>query len=149
MIVGGIILALVILGLILALSRRAEAPAPVVPIVTDEGPAPELGAEGELSLLDGTWQSTADAKFIREFNADGGVTDRYEGDPGATAAGSWTIIANVTAEPVLLPETDLPILKLVFPASEPLYFSISDLTDTSLTLTYLDRGGALSFTRVR
>jgi len=99
--------------------------------------------------LSGTWRSTDDARFIREFKSDGTVIDSYEGDEGATTQGSWNFVEDPSKEKAELPVVkDAHILKLQFP-EEVLYFALIDLSDTNLTLSYLSRGNTLNFTRVK
>ncbi|OGG56007.1 hypothetical protein A2680_00530 [Candidatus Kaiserbacteria bacterium RIFCSPHIGHO2_01_FULL_55_37] len=98
----------------------------------------------------GKWKSTDDAKFTREFRADGTVTDTYEGDASATANGTWSQVVDVTAEPFQFPAVGgATFLKLVLDG-QTYYFSVSaDTTADKLVLVHLSgRGNILSFTRV-
>ena len=114
----------------------------------------QVGSEvmpGNDPAMNGTWKSNEDAKFTREFNADGTVTDRYEGDAGATANGTWT-----TVDPAKEANIDVPlqylagmtVVKIHFPEGD-YYFSINSLSATNLKMTYLGgRGNVLTFTKV-
>ena len=123
------------------------------------GPDQQVPASGESSAVDplmtGTWKSTDDAKFTRTFNADGTVTDAYEGDASATVTGTYTTVdplkepAGALGAVPLESLTGVTVLKVTFPQSEVMYFSINKLTETSLTMTYLGRGNILLFTKVR
>ena len=99
--------------------------------------------------LDGTWKSKEDARFIRTFKADGTVTDRYEGDDSATVSGTWSFVADPSKEQGELPVVkDAKVLKLQFP-EEVMYFALTDLTETDLSMIYLSGNGSLEFTRVK
>src|SRR3989344_670586 len=43
-------------------------------------------------LMSGKWESKEDAKFVREFRADGTVVDTYEGNASATMTGTWEVV---------------------------------------------------------
>jgi hypothetical protein len=101
----------------------------------------------ELAIL-GTWRSADDPKFTREFTEDGKVIDRYEGDASADVEGRWYVTS--TAEipfsiPVVEGATDI---KLQFPDGN-YFFRVADVSRTSLTLIYLERGNSLRFERAR
>lgn len=97
--------------------------------------------------LEGTWQSTQDQKFVREFRDDT-VTDFYDNEVSGTP-GTWALF---TADNPL-PTYDGPLedgstyLALVF-NEETLFFEVTEITSTHLDLIYLDRGGILTFMRV-
>jgi hypothetical protein len=80
----------VIVGLSLALALYAPAyaadPAPT-PVA-----APVIDLAAVKRTLTGTWQNSADTRFTRQFNADGTVIDRYEGDDSATIHGTWIVV---------------------------------------------------------
>ena len=99
--------------------------------------------------LDGTWKSKEDARFVRTFKADGTVTDRYEGDDSATVSGTWSFVMDPTKEQAELPVVkDAKVLKLQFP-EEVMYFALTQLTETDLSMIYLSGNGSLEFTRVK
>lgn len=98
--------------------------------------------------LVGVWQSKEDARFSRTFYADGSFTDRYEGEPSATQPGEWKRTAGTNADLSSSLEAGLDGLELVIDG-DVYRFGIIDVTVDSLELVYLDRGGVLTFTRVR
>ena len=117
-------------------------------------------AGGEVMLvsnpaMNGTWKSKEDAKFTREFKADGTVTDTYDGDASATMTGTYMIV-----DPLKEPEgafgnapvaslTGMTIIRTTWPNSEIMYFGVQSLTETDLSLIHLSgRGNILSFTKV-
>lgn len=105
--------------------------------------------EETAASLDGTWKSKDDARFVRSFTADGIVTDRYEGDDSATVSGTWSFVADPTKEQAELPVVkDAKVLKLQFP-EEVMYFALTELTETDLSMIYLSGNGSLQFTRVK
>jgi hypothetical protein len=113
---------------------------------TEDAARPE--ADAELSIT-GAWRSADDARFVREFRADGTVEDRYEGDEGATVSGAWNVVADPASEQAELPSAEgMRVVKIQFP-EEVLYFSVVNVTDTELELSYLGRGNTLRFTRIR
>lgn len=110
------------------------------------------GAAGSIELsamdLSGTWRSKQDARFIRVFTTDGTVTDRYEGDDSATVTGTWSVVEDPANEQAGLPVVkDAQIIKVQFP-EEVMYFAITALTETDLTMLYLTGNGSLEFSRV-
>ncbi len=121
-------------------------------------PAPEQSVNGAAmsedafaATLAGDWRSKDDAKFTRQFTADGTVTDRYEGMDDATTMGEWEIVSDPSREPILLPVVkDAKIMRIQFP-EEALYFAVTGATATDLSLVYLNGAGNgnLEFTRVR
>lgn len=120
--------------------------------VTQEELSPE--AAGEVSTvqssldLSGTWRSKEDARFVRVFNVDGTITDRYEGDERATVTGTWNVVEDpATERPELVVNEDMQVIRVQF-AEEVLYFAIVNLTETDLSMIYLSGNGSLEFTRV-
>ncbi|QQG38286.1 MAG: hypothetical protein HYS26_01925 [Candidatus Kaiserbacteria bacterium] len=105
------------------------------------------------SMMTGTWRSDEDAKFTRTFEAQGTVTDRYEGDASATATGSWSVVdAAAEAQFIDVPLANLEGLTVVKIAFEEgnYYFTINTITETQLVMTYLGgRGAVLAFTKVK
>lgn len=106
-------------------------------------------AEVKVTIV-GIWKSTDDAKFTREFHADGSFVDKYANDSSTTAEGQWKVFVGPgNGEPASLPlKVGVTYVKLSFP-EEAAFFSLTKLTSDSLELVYLDRGGTLSFTKVR
>lgn len=123
---------------------------PVEEVTSEESPSSKLSAADERTLLVGVWRSNEDAKFTREFRENGQVVDMYESvDMPLPTQGIWSIVTDVSAEPVeLAADFTLRILKLEFP-EETMYFGLSENTTTTLDLVYLGRGGMLTFTKVQ
>lgn len=104
--------------------------------------------ENTAAALPGTWQSTEDARFIRIFDANGTVTDRYEGDDDVTTSGTWNFVADPSKEQAELPVVEgMQVIKLQFP-EEVMYFAVADLSATTLTMIYVSGNGALEFRRI-
>lgn len=95
----------------------------------------------------GTWKSTDDAKFTRQFAADGTLIDRYESNDDAVR-GMWKTFMSADGEsvPSELKE-GVVYLKIAFP-EEVMFFSVPKITADSLEMVYLD-GDVLKFTKVR
>ena len=108
--------------------------------------APASGAS-----IVGTWQNTTDAKFTRTIYENGGYLDTYQGQPQATSNGPWSTFTSATAPkdfPYTL-EKGATYLQLGGTSTDTtLYFKVSHVSTTTLQLIYLNRGGALNFTRV-
>ncbi len=99
--------------------------------------------------LTGTWQSTQDAKFTREFKGDGSVVDLYGGQEQSN--GAWEVFTKAHPLNVPFPLADNAAYVQIrtVGTSDTLNFSIASLTPDSLTLTYMDRGNTLAFRRVQ
>ena len=121
-----------------------------------EAPAPEESVNGAAmsdadagTALAGVWQSAEDARFTREFRADGTVIDRYEGTDGATISGTWSFVADPASEQAELPVVkDAKVVKVQFP-EEVMYFAVTEISATSLSMAYLSGNGSLEFSRVQ
>lgn len=112
------------------------------------GSGAEVATEQSSLDLSGTWRSKEDARFVRVFNVDGTITDRYEGDDTATISGTWNVVEDLANErPELLVNGNVQVIKVQF-AEEVMYFAIANLTETDLSLIYLSGNGSLEFTRV-
>ncbi|HEY4524861.1 MAG TPA: hypothetical protein VJL39_00680 [Candidatus Paceibacterota bacterium] len=102
-------------------------------------------------LMSGKWGSKEDAKFVREFRADGTFTDTYEGDASATMSGTWAVV-DPTKENVGIPAASLSgitVVRMNF-ADGPMYFGVNALSETDLTLTnYSGRGNILMFSKIQ
>lgn len=104
--------------------------------------------------MTGTWRSTTDSKFTREFRADGVIYDRYEGDAIAGTGGSWSVVLDASRETGLtVPAANL-IGKTVIKAewedgSLITYFTVDALSGTSMTTTDLTGNGKVTiYTKV-
>ncbi|OGG57722.1 hypothetical protein A2765_06540 [Candidatus Kaiserbacteria bacterium RIFCSPHIGHO2_01_FULL_56_24] len=110
-------------------------------------------APGNDPAMNGTWKSKEDAKFTREFNADGTVTDRYEGDASATMTGTYMLVDASLETDIPVPAANLSgmkVIKTTWPDGTILYFGVQSLTATDLALINLSgRGNILTFTKVQ
>lgn len=117
-------------------------------------PAEDAAAGGDVSTvqsvmeLSGTWRSKEDPRFVRIFTTDGSVTDVYEGDESATVTGTWSVVEDPATERPELPAIEnTQVIKVQFD-EEVMYFGISLLTESDLSLIYLSGNGSLEFSRV-
>lgn len=97
----------------------------------------------------GTWKSTDDAKFTREFAADSTVVDTYQGDEAATMQGMWKVFTNQDGEAAPFPLQEGMVYLRISTPEEVLFFTIPKISPDSLELTYLGGGGTLRLTRIR
>lgn len=98
----------------------------------------------------GTWQSNEDAKFIREFKADGTAADWY--DKKIVSEGTWKAYTSESGVETAFPqERDTVYIQMVMQGTqgEALNFKLVKLTPEVLELIYMERGGGLGFKRVR
>lgn len=95
----------------------------------------------------GTWQSTDDESSVRVIYENGGFADVYQGEE--LSSGSWYVFDGANApEDFPYPAVENVEYLALVDAEGTLFFSIAERTEQSLTLIYLDRGGALSYSRV-
>ena len=121
------------------------------------GDAGEGGGEKQDAVLivtesiQGKWQSTDDAKFVREFGAAGKVTDYHDGK--VVTSGLWVAFEkgiNAPEVPFPLEENSVYIqMTLTGSQADTLNFRLVKLTPEELELVYLDRGGVLKFKAVQ
>lgn len=101
--------------------------------------------------IQGKWQSTDDAKFVREFKSDDVVVDYYDGKE--VARGLWVAFTKENAPKVVaFPIEDNTVYIQITEKgtqADTLNFKLVKLTPDELQLIYMDRGGALNFTAVR
>lgn len=134
----GIVLVLIVLcGGWWLWSRTHTAPVPQPPDTT----------AAAMPTLTGTWQSTDDPRFIREFRARGEVVDTYTGMDDATTIGTWALVPESGYASLPVPDTDHPVVQLTF-AEEALFFGIAEVTADSLVLVNYSGNGVLTFTRI-
>ena len=98
----------------------------------------------------GKWQSTDDAKFAREFKADGTVVDSYDGK--AVSSGMFTVFTKDKPAQTSFPlEADAVYVQLTMQGTQAdnLNFKVVKLTPDELQLVYMDRGGVLNFKVVK
>jgi hypothetical protein len=99
----------------------------------------------------GTWQDTTDAKFSREFKADGTAVDSYEGKK--VSSGTWVAFTKANPPEMLgipLEESTVYIqMTMAGTQADKLNFKVAKLTPDELQLVYMDRGGVLMFKSVK
>lgn len=112
----------------------------------DNGAEPDAAQTAAKGLI-GSWRSTDDAKYVREFQAGGTVIDRYAGE--IETIGTWQVYTAAAPMVVPFPLSGSSIyLHVALPdttSGATLNFRIDRLTPQSLAITYLDRGGTLEF----
>lgn len=112
------------------------------------GDTPDLADAVTENIL-GSWKSTDDTKFTREFKAGGVIVDHYEAVEDTT--GSWRAFTTTDGlETPFLQTPNAVYLRVVmndFP-EEVLYFELAKLTPEELELYFLGAGGVLSFKKV-
>lgn len=135
---------------------------PAEPTETNEKVAVDTGAaDGVMSDADndaepipanslvGTWKSTDDPNFVRTIYENGGFTDSYEGSPDATHSGTWVIFTAAEAPNDFAYPIEAGTTYLEMSDEDAVYtFAIIELSEESVTMLYLDRGGVLSFDRI-
>lgn len=108
---------------------------------------PDLALVVSESIV-GTWQSVDDKKFLREFKANGTSIDYYDGKVSSTD--TWKAFTIDKPLPTYAPlEKDTPYVQLMTEENMALNFKVTKLTPDELELVYLDRGGMLTFTRIK
>ncbi|HEY4488093.1 MAG TPA: hypothetical protein VJB97_01075 [Candidatus Paceibacterota bacterium] len=144
-------IAIIILGVIAyyIASTRSDAPTGDTMALTVDDQNDSMDKYRD-PMMTGKWQSKEDAKFTREFKADGSIVDTYEGDASATMTGTWVVVdpeAEMIEGVPLDTLAGMTVIRIDF--EEPLYFSLNSLSETELTMTYLGRGNILMFTKVQ
>ncbi|MEN9338265.1 MAG: hypothetical protein RIQ41_579 [Candidatus Parcubacteria bacterium] len=105
-------------------------------------------AEVVSAQIVGVWQSNNDPKFSREFFADGSSIDYYDGT--ISSRDRWKAFTSEHPVATYSPlEANTPYLQMLTDDNVALTFTVTKLTPEVLELIYLDRGGMLSFTKVR
>ncbi len=95
----------------------------------------------------GIWQSNEDSKFTREFMDTGLVIDRYHGNASATTKGEWSFVMDTSKEPVQLPAiSGITVLKIIM--GESMYFSVQEISTSSLSIMYLQGNRVQTYTKV-
>ncbi len=102
--------------------------------------------------LTGKWQSTSDAKFVREFKAGDKVTDYYDGK--AVTDGLWVVFTKANAPKIVPFPIDVNAVYVQITEKgtqqDTLNFKVQLSADANtLTLIYMDRGGATTYTRIQ
>ena len=97
----------------------------------------------------GSWKSVEDANFTRTLYENGQYKDAYEGQPSADMSGPWVTFTSATVpEGFAYPVEEGATYLQLDSGADALYFKVTKVTDTDLELIYLNRGGALTFTRI-
>lgn len=111
----------------------------------------QAAAAAVMQNIVGTWQSSDDPFFSREFKAGGEFIDNYEG--AVVTSGYWGhFLRSVASEETSFPPDDGAVyLRLAFdePTPDVLHFRVNKLTPEALELTYMERGNTLTFVRIR
>jgi putative hemolysin len=111
---------------------------------------PPEGAATTSAALIGQWRSTDDTKYTLEVDTSGNAVERYQGDASATATSSWALYTSESPDPTFSGKEEAGVVYLTLTDSGgQRHFAIVDVSPSTLTLLYLDRGGTLNFTRVQ
>ena len=104
-----------------------------------------------MAALAGTWQSTNDPKFSREFDPDGTEIERYEGNSSATVTGRWMLFLGSAPPPGLAGRTfDAKSIYLKLNQNgDVLLFALVGLSRSDMKMVYLERGNLLTFARLK
>ena len=99
--------------------------------------------------LIGHWRSTEDTSYSLEIAQGGTATERYDGQPAATATSSWQLFTSENPDPTFSGQMQTGVVYLTLAdSSGQRHFAIVELSSSTLDMLYLDRGGTLSFTRM-
>lgn len=130
-------LALVLFGRLASAADAPPAAPPSLPVIA--------------AALTGTWQSLNDTKFTREFDTDGRMIDRYEGEQGEDLEGHWALFLGSAPPPGLGGQHFEPkvVYLKVDQNGDVLLFALTGLTRADLRMVYLQRGNVLAFTRLK
>ena len=99
--------------------------------------------------IQGKWQSTDDAKFVREFRDKGVVIDWHDGKE--VSSGLFVAFEKMNAPEVPYPLEDGTVylqLTMKGTQADTLNFKLVKLTPEELQMIYMDRGGILSFKHI-
>lgn len=100
----------------------------------------------------GKWQNIEDASLQREFKTGGEVTDYYNNAAVMTGVYELFNSDNVPeGAPGTFDDPEAVYLRLSLTGEDAdmLYFIVTDISGANLELTYLDRGGVLTFNKVQ
>lgn len=127
--------------------KKAEAPVGDT-LVTDEENSRNLISASKTALI-GLWRSKDDARFTREFRADGSAEDKYDnGGSFDRTMLSWSVFSEKYPDSEFnYPYEDGAAYLRMDNGEYNLFFKIIKITPEELELTYMDRGGMLIFTR--
>lgn len=94
--------------------------------------------------LSGSWTSVNDESFVRVFNEDSTFKDMYQSE--VVASGTWfTFNKNNSLENFPYDVEDGKDYLIMNDTSSTLSFVVSEHTNDSLVINYLDSGGVLKF----
>ena len=115
------------------------------------GEQPDVALVVSESIV-GKWQSTDDAKFVREFQSGSKYSDWYDGK--VTSSGMWVAFVkgpNAPKQFAFPMQENKVYLQMTETGTQEitLNFSLEQLTPDELVLIFLDRGGALKFKSVQ
>lgn len=90
------------------------------------------------SLIVGTWQSKDDVKSVVVYNNDGSSADVYDGE--TLGGGTWTVSG--------VSDGDGQVTLSVLDGTEKFVYTILELDNEQLTLSYMPRGNTLKYKRL-
>ena len=99
--------------------------------------------------LTGVWRLDGNSKFTRTFDADGAMTDRYQGDESATLKAKWSLFTSKDRDARL--DSVLPGVTYlrVDDGMALTFYAVVKADGHQLHLRYTDRrGSVLNFTRL-
>jgi len=126
-------------------NNKAEAPI-ILEDNIGEGLEQDLAPIASQNII-GKWQSINDAKFVREFKADGVVIDNYGSE--FTLTDKWKVFTKNSGLETSFPLEDDTAYLEFSNGQESMYFKITKVTPEELELIYMDRGSILRFKKVQ
>lgn len=112
-------------------------------------PAPSAALAAVQASVLGTWQSTDDTQFTREFDRGGIAKDSYKG--AVVSTGTWaTFTSQKPLDTPFTLEPGVVYLQMSMQGSQApvLNFKVVKITPDELQLLYVDHGNILSFRRI-
>lgn len=125
-------------------------PIPLPPSLTSDTKPENVTTHSESDIMRGIigrWESLDDPTFSRAFSIDATVTDTYVGSVPETFEGRWAVFTSPAGEKPPFPIADGTTYVRISMPEEAQYFSVVELTKTSLVLQYLDTRDMLMFRR--
>jgi membrane-bound inhibitor of C-type lysozyme len=95
----------------------------------------------------GKWQSTEDAKFVREFKVGNIVVDSH--DNKALATSTFAVFTKATAPTSTIPFEESAVYVQIKEGAEFFTFKVAKLTPEELELIYMERGGTLTYKAIQ
>ena len=158
--IGIVVLIILIAGGSYLWSARSTPSAPTTSVATSSDPlilpADQNNTQvlAAKALIVGNWQSTDDPKFFESFSAAGQTVDSYTGTlpagaPSPVSTSTWNFYTANSADTAARAFTPSPGVVYIETndQSGSYHYGIVDISTTTLTLVYLERGGTLNFTR--